>query len=102
MAKGFMDYKTYNPSEEGYGSSYEWKRAFHKKMSKEEAETILKEEESDPYDILEVTPRSSQADIRKSFYRLAMKWHPDRNPDNIEQATKMMQKINAAYSILMN
>lgn len=97
-----MNYKTYNPSEDGFGSSYEWKRSFHHRMSKEEAETILEEEDKDPYDILEVTRRSSQLEIKKSFYRLAMKWHPDQNPGNIEKATKMMQKINAAYSILMN
>jgi DnaJ-class molecular chaperone len=101
MGKEFLDgYKTYDPSEEGFGSPYEWKRNFHRRMSKEEAQEILQED--DPYVILEVTPRSSQAEIKKSFYRLAMKWHPDRNPDKIELATSMMQRINAAYSILMN
>jgi DnaJ-class molecular chaperone len=99
MSRDFMDYKTYDPSEEGFGSTFEWKRAFHKRMSKEDAELIM--DTDDPYEILEVTPRSSQAEIKKSFYRLAMKWHPDRNPGNIEQATQMMQKISAAYTLLM-
>jgi DnaJ-class molecular chaperone len=103
MSKDFMEgYKRYDPSEEGFGSSYQWKRSFHHRMSKEEAETIIEEESSDPYDILGVTRRSSQSEIKKAFYRLAMKWHPDRNPDRIELATKNMQLINAAYSILMN
>ena len=29
-----------------------------------------------------------------------MEWHPDRNKDNIVEATEEMQKINAAYEIL--
>jgi DnaJ-class molecular chaperone len=98
MSKGFMDYKTYDPNEEGYGSSWEWRRSFHQRFTREEAEVILNTE--DPYEILGVTPRSSQTEIKKAFYRLAMKWHPDKNPDNIEQATIQMQKISAAYSLL--
>lgn len=99
MSGQFMDYKTYDPLKEGFGSSYEWKRSFHHRMSKEEAETILEEEDNDPYDILEVTRRSSQAEIKKSFYRLAMKWHPDKNKDI--DTTKQMQRISAAYSLLL-
>ena len=93
-------YKTYDPSEEGYGSTFQWKRAFHHRIPKDEARTIL--DSDDPYEILGVTMRSSQAEIKKAFYRLAMQWHPDKNPDNIEEATRMMQKISAAYSLLIN
>ena len=42
MKKGFTEgYKTYDPEEQGYGSSFEWKRNFYQRMSKEEAEEIL-------------------------------------------------------------
>lgn len=100
MAKDFMNYKTYDPSKEGFGSTWEWKRAFHRRIPKDEAKTIL--DSDDPYEILGISPRSSQKEIRKAFYRLAMQWHPDKNPDNIEKATMMMQKISAAYSLLIN
>ena len=93
-----MDYKSYDPDKVGYGSSWEWKKAFHGRFTREEAKVIL--DSDDPYEILEVTMRSSQAEIKKSFYRLAMKWHPDRNPGNIEYSTQMMQKISAAYTLL--
>ena len=95
-----MNYKTYDPSEEGYGSTFQWKRAFHQRIPKDEARTIL--DSDNPYEILGVTMRSSSAEIKKAFYLLAMQWHPDRNPDKLEQATKMMQKINAAYSLLIS
>jgi DnaJ-class molecular chaperone len=97
----FLDgYKTYDPEKEGFGSSYEWKRQFHKRMSKEESDLILKED--DPYVILEINRNANKSIIRKAFYRLAMKWHPDHNPDKIEKSTEMMKKINAAYSKLIN
>ena len=34
--------------------------------------------------------------IRKAYRKKSLEWHPDRHPDNIEEATKMMQKINEA------
>ena len=99
MAKGFMDgYKTYDTSD-GYGSAWDWKKRFHKRMSKEEADAIL--DTDDPYDILGLKRGATQAEIKKAFKTLAMKWHPDRNPDNIKEATLKMQKINAAYSLLI-
>ena len=99
MKKSFMDgYKTYDPQEEGYGSSWDWKRSFYQRMNKEEAQTIL--DEDDPYTILGVSPSSTQKEIKSAFYKLAMKWHPDKNPDDILHCTEMMKLINAAYSIL--
>jgi len=31
---------------------------------------------------------------------MAIKWHPDKNPNNVEQATRMIKKINAAYDMI--
>lgn len=99
MSREFLnDYKTYDSEEEGYGSAWDWKRGFYHRMSKEEAEVIL--DTNDPYDILGVKYNSTKTEIKKAFYSLAMKWHPDKNPDNIEKCTEMMKKINAAYSLL--
>lgn len=52
------------------------------------------------YIILEISEGSSIEDIKKARNKLALKWHPDRNRDNIEQATEKMKQINHAYEIL--
>jgi molecular chaperone DnaJ len=43
----------------------------------------------DYYEILEVSRDSSQAELKKAFKKKAMKFHPDRNPDNPEAAKKI-------------
>ena len=40
----------------------------------------------DYYTILELNRESSTDDIKKSYKKLAIKWHPDKNPDNRELA----------------
>ena len=52
----------------------------------------------DCYKILEVPRNASEEDIRKSFRKLAMEWHPDKNKD--PDAEKKFKEINAAYQIL--
>jgi len=91
--------KKYNPQEEGYGNSRQWKRAFFHRMSTEEAQETLNDD--DPYSILGIREGATKSDIKKAYYKMAMKWHPDKNPDKIDLATEMMKKINAAYSILI-
>ena len=53
----------------------------------------------DYYKTLGVDRSSSDGEIKKSFRRLAMKYHPDRNP-NDKAAEKKFKAINEAYSIL--
>ena len=51
------------------------------------------------YDILEVEPEATAAEIKKAYYMKAKKNHPDRNPDNAE-AKANFQKISQAYEVL--
>ncbi len=52
------------------------------------------------YDILEISPEASDKEILKAYYKLSKIWHPDRNPNNIEEATKKFQAISNAKDIL--
>jgi len=55
----------------------------------------------DYYDVLGV-PRTASADeIKKSYRRLAMKYHPDRNKDDADSAT-MFKEAKEAYDVLSN
>jgi len=92
-------YKTYDPEADGYGSSWDWKKSFNQRMSKEDAEDVLGVD--DPYYILKIKRSATSAEIKKAYYKLAMIYHPDKNPGDVENAKAMMQKINAAYSILV-
>ena len=56
--------------------------------------------EKDLYNILGVAKTASQDDIKKAFRKLAMKYHPDRNPDNREEAEAKFKEAKAAYDIL--
>ncbi len=55
--------------------------------------------EKNYYKILEVPEDATQEVIKKSFRKLAKKYHPDTNSGNQEAAQKF-QEINEAYSIL--
>ena len=50
------------------------------------------------YKILGVNPKSSPEDIKISFRKLAIFWHPDRNSNPI--ALEKMQELNEANQIL--
>jgi len=53
----------------------------------------------DYYQILGVPKSASDAQIKKAYKKLAVKWHPDKNPGD-EQATTNFQKISEAYATL--
>eukprot|EP01033_Poteriospumella_lacustris_P000512 gene512-345_t len=52
------------------------------------------------YDVLGLPRNSSDEDIKKAYRKLAMKWHPDKNRDNAEEAAKKFQDIGEAYDVL--
>src|SRR5919112_1111333 len=53
----------------------------------------------DYYKMLGVERNASEDDIRKAYRKLAMKYHPDRNP-NDKEAEERFKEINEAYQVL--
>ena len=53
----------------------------------------------DPYDVLGVARKASEAEIKKAFRALAKKHHPDKT-GNDQAAMKRFQEINSAYELL--
>ncbi|KAI9483042.1 MAG: X-domain of DnaJ-containing-domain-containing protein [Benjaminiella poitrasii] len=51
------------------------------------------------YDLLNVPTSASQEEIKKAYRKLAIKYHPDKNPDN-QAAEEKFKKISEAYQIL--
>jgi len=54
------------------------------------------------YRILQIGEASSDEDISRSFKAMAMKYHPDKNPDRRDWANEQMTVLNSAYSTLMS
>ena len=55
--------------------------------------------EQDLYQTLGIEKNSSDADIKKAYRKLAMKYHPDRNPDD-SAAEQKFKSIQKAYAVL--
>jgi len=56
-------------------------------------------EKRDYYEILGVERAAQEADIKRAYRSLAMRYHPDRNPDDPDASSRMAE-INEAYAVL--
>ena len=54
----------------------------------------------DYYEILGVPTNASDGEIKKAYRKLAMQYHPDRNPGKEEWANEKFKEINEAYGVL--
>lgn len=54
----------------------------------------------DYYNVLGVQRTARESEIRAAYHRLAMRWHPDKNPDIVEEATSKFRLISEAYRVL--
>ncbi|EEF42214.1 dnaJ homolog subfamily B member 1 [Ricinus communis] len=54
----------------------------------------------DYYNILKVNRKAADDDLKRAYKRLAMKWHPDKNPLNKKEAEAKFKQISEAYDVL--
>jgi len=76
---------------------------YHKGLYTTPFRTIIfqiKTEKESLYNILEIKPSASQEEVKKAFYALAKKYHPDFNPD--ENAGDSFKRVQKAYEVLSN
>ena len=57
--------------------------------------------QKDYYNILNVKKDATDADLKKSYYKLAKKYHPDKNSGTAESEEKF-KEINKAYVIFLS
>src|SRR5713101_6790090 len=55
----------------------------------------------DYYAVLGVPPTATDEEIRRTYRRLALQWHPDRNPGD-PRAGERFKEISEAYAVLMD
>jgi DnaJ homolog subfamily B member 4 len=53
----------------------------------------------DYYKILGVDKGATDDDLKKAYRKLAMRWHPDKNPNNKKEAESKFKQISEAYEV---
>jgi DnaJ family protein C protein 3 len=63
---------------------------------------LKQSKEKNYYKILDIARNANTKEVKKAYREMALKWHPDKNTDNQEEASKMFQDIAEAYEVLSN
>ena len=63
---------------------------------------MAKIDSDDYYQVLGVARSATTAEIGKAYKKLAVKYHPDKNPENKEEAESNFKKVSEAYECLSN
>lgn len=61
---------------------------------------MAKANQRDFYEVLGVSKTATAEDIKSSYRKAALKWHPDRNPENKQEAEANFRECTEAYSVL--
>lgn len=99
----FGTYKTYNPEEEGFGTSEDWTSRFFQRMGRDEAITVMSGQTESPWTILGVAPTATFAEVKRAYRLKVLGCHPDLVKQHgmaLEAATEMFKKVNAAFTLL--
>ena len=54
------------------------------------------------YEVLGVERDVSDADLKRVYRRLALRWHPDKNPEDLQECTRVFTEIQQAYEVLID
>jgi DnaJ family protein C protein 7 len=90
---------------------YDFQKVKEIEPSNTEASKLIEEakreeknaKKKDYYKILDIPKGSSEAEIKKAYRKMALKWHPDKNSESEEhkkEAEKIFKDVNEAYSVL--
>lgn len=52
------------------------------------------------YNILGIKEDATETEVKKAYHKASLRWHPDKNPNDKEQAEAMFKKIAEAYTTL--
>jgi len=55
---------------------------------------------TDFYTVLGLSTTATEEDVRRAYRRLAVRWHPDKNPEDLAKAEQRFKEVSAAYEVL--
>lgn len=55
----------------------------------------------DYYNTLNVEKNATEDDLKKAYRKLAMRWHPDKNPTEKKEAEAKFKQISEAYEVVV-
>src|SRR5690349_5697261 len=61
---------------------------------------MAKGTQRDYYEVLGVSRTASVEEVKGAYRKAALKWHPDRNPENKQEAEVKFRECTEAYSVL--